>query len=74
MLVRLGYVAMSMHLQNASPSQTMTFARFSRMKDQEAAVRKIEAKQKDETLLQLMRDLTNINWVEIVDGASFYVK
>ena len=28
MLVRLGYVAMSVHLKNASPSQTMTYAQF----------------------------------------------
>lgn len=42
MLVRLGYVAMSVHLQNASPSQTMTFAQFQRVKDREAAIRKLE--------------------------------
>lgn len=42
MLVRLGYVAMSVHLQNASPSQTMTFAQFQRLKDREAAIRKLE--------------------------------
>ncbi|WP_462412651.1 UV DNA damage repair endonuclease UvsE [Neobacillus sp. Marseille-QA0830] len=41
MIVRLGYVAMSMELQNASPSQTMTFAQFSRIKDREAAIRKL---------------------------------
>ena len=40
--IRLGYVAMSMHLQNASPSQTMTFAQFSRIKDREAAIHKLE--------------------------------
>ncbi|WP_459503405.1 UV DNA damage repair endonuclease UvsE [Bacillus sp. C1] len=42
MLVRLGYVAMSMHLKNASPSQTMTYAQFQRMKDREAAIHKLE--------------------------------
>ncbi len=42
MLVRLGYVAMSVHLQNASPSQTMTFAQFQRLKDRDAAIRKLE--------------------------------
>jgi UV DNA damage endonuclease len=41
-IIRLGYVAMSMHLQNASPSQTMTFAQFSRIKDREAAIHKLE--------------------------------
>jgi UV DNA damage endonuclease len=40
--IRLGYVAMSMQLQNASPSQTMTFAQFSRIKDREAAIHKLE--------------------------------
>ncbi|MFD1928806.1 UV DNA damage repair endonuclease UvsE [Sporosarcina siberiensis] len=41
-IVRLGYVAMSMELQNASPSQTMTFAQFQKIKDREAAIRKLE--------------------------------
>ena len=42
MLVRLGYVAMSVHLNNASPSQTMTYAQFQRIKDREAAIHKLE--------------------------------
>ncbi|MBS4196785.1 UV DNA damage repair endonuclease UvsE [Lederbergia citri] len=41
-LVRLGYVALSMELQNASPSKTMTFANFQKLKDREAAIRKLE--------------------------------
>lgn len=41
-IVRLGYVAMSMELKNCSPSQTMTYAQFSRLKDREAAIRKLE--------------------------------
>lgn len=41
-IFRLGYVAMSMELQNCSPSQTMTFAQFQRIQDREAAVRKLE--------------------------------
>src|SRR3954463_6441578 len=41
-IVRLGYVAMSMELQNASPSQTMTFAQFEKIRDREAAIRKLE--------------------------------
>ncbi|MBM7705017.1 UV DNA damage repair endonuclease UvsE [Metabacillus iocasae] len=41
-LVRLGYVAMSVHLQNSSPSQTMTFAQFSKLKNREAAIQKLE--------------------------------
>ncbi|MDP4162374.1 MAG: UV DNA damage repair endonuclease UvsE [Bacillota bacterium] len=41
-IVRLGYVAMSIELQNCSPSQTMTFAQFKRLNDREAAIRKLE--------------------------------
>ncbi|VEF49355.1 UV-endonuclease UvdE [Bacillus freudenreichii] len=40
--VRLGYVAMSMELQNASPSKTMTFAQFLKLNDRDAAIRKLE--------------------------------
>ncbi|RFB18516.1 UV DNA damage repair endonuclease UvsE [Bacillus sp. HNG] len=40
--VRLGYVAMSMELKNASPSKTMTFAQFQKIEDREAAIRKLE--------------------------------
>jgi UV DNA damage endonuclease len=41
-IVRLGYVAMSMELKNASPSQTMTFDQFQKIEDREAALRKLE--------------------------------
>ncbi|WP_026575463.1 UV DNA damage repair endonuclease UvsE [Bacillus sp. UNC438CL73TsuS30] len=41
-IVRLGFVAMSMELKNASPSQTMTFAQFQKIADREAAIRKLE--------------------------------
>lgn len=41
-LVRLGYVAMSTHVQNCSPSQTMTFSQFSKIKYRPAAIRKLE--------------------------------
>jgi UV DNA damage endonuclease len=41
-IIRLGYVAMSMKLQNASPSKTMTFAQFQKIDDREAAIRKLE--------------------------------
>lgn len=40
-LVRLGYVAMSVQLQNCSPSQTMTFAQYSKL-EEEAAIHKLE--------------------------------
>ncbi|OXS59025.1 UV-damage endonuclease [Bacillus sp. V-88] len=41
-LVKLGYVAMSMNLQNASPSQTMTYKQFAGIKDREAVIHKLE--------------------------------
>jgi UV DNA damage endonuclease len=41
-IVRLGYVAMSVELQNCSPSKTMTFAQFQKLKDRDAAIRKLE--------------------------------
>lgn len=40
--IRLGYVAMSVHLKNASPSQTMTFTQFSKIQNEEAAIHKLE--------------------------------
>lgn len=42
MIVRLGYVAMSTVVQNASPSKTMTATTFMKLADREAAVRKLE--------------------------------
>lgn len=41
-IVRLGYVAMSTELKNASPSKTMTYAQFQKIDDREAALRKLE--------------------------------
>lgn len=41
MKIRLGFVAMSIHLKNASPSQTMTVTNFEKIADREAALRKI---------------------------------
>ncbi|WP_342431466.1 UV DNA damage repair endonuclease UvsE [Neobacillus sp. FSL H8-0543] len=41
-IVRLGYVAMSMELKNASPSKTMTFSQFQKIDDRDAALRKLE--------------------------------
>ncbi|MCZ8514152.1 UV DNA damage repair endonuclease UvsE [Paenibacillus filicis] len=42
MIVRLGYVAMSTLVKNASPSKTMTFTSFSKLEDREAGIRKLE--------------------------------
>ncbi|WP_338473112.1 UV DNA damage repair endonuclease UvsE [Niallia sp. XMNu-256] len=41
-IVRLGFVAMSTELKNASPSKTMTFSQFQKIRDREAAIRKLE--------------------------------
>lgn len=40
--VRLGYVAMSVHVTNASPSKTMTAKQFTGIMDREAGLRKLE--------------------------------
>ncbi|MDR6554764.1 UV DNA damage repair endonuclease UvsE [Paenibacillus qinlingensis] len=42
MLIRLGYVAMSTVVKNASPSKTMTATNFSNLLDRDAAIRKLE--------------------------------
>ncbi|WP_370640518.1 UV DNA damage repair endonuclease UvsE [Salipaludibacillus sp. CUR1] len=54
---RLGYVAMSLNLQNASPSQTMTLKSFKNINDWEAAVRKLEriAKSNIQNCLRLLK-------------------
>ncbi|KAA0544580.1 UV DNA damage repair endonuclease UvsE [Bacillus sp. BGMRC 2118] len=56
-IVRLGYVAMSVHLQNCSPSQTMTYAQFQKIADREAAIRKLEriAKSNLDNCLRLLK-------------------
>jgi UV DNA damage endonuclease len=40
-LFRLGYVAMSVHLKNSSPSKTITYKNFSSFADQEAGINKL---------------------------------
>lgn len=42
MIVRLGYVAMSTIVSNASPSRTMTYTNFAKITDRDAALRKLE--------------------------------
>jgi UV DNA damage endonuclease len=56
-IVRLGYVAMSMNLQNCSPSKTMTFTQFQKIKDREAAIAKLEkiAQSNIENCLRLLK-------------------
>lgn len=56
-IVRLGYVAMSMELKNASPSKTMTYTQFQKIEDKEAAIRELEriALKNLENTLRLLR-------------------
>lgn len=56
-IVKLGYVAMSVNLENCSPSKTMTFAQFSKLKDREAAIAKLEriAKENLHNCLRLLK-------------------
>jgi UV DNA damage endonuclease len=56
-IFRLGYVAMSVHVQNASPSKTMTYSQFSKINDREAAIHKLEriAKTNLHNCLRLLR-------------------
>lgn len=42
MIVRLGYVAMSTIVSNASPARTMTYTNFAKITDRPAAIRKLE--------------------------------
>ncbi|XID90553.1 UV DNA damage repair endonuclease UvsE [Paenibacillaceae bacterium WGS1546] len=42
MIVRFGFVAMSVELENASPSKTMTMTNFAKLADREAALRRLE--------------------------------
>lgn len=42
MIVRFGFVAMCLQLENVTPSRTMTFASFSKLDDREAGLRKLE--------------------------------
>jgi UV DNA damage endonuclease len=57
MIVRFGYVAMSVKLKNASPSKTMTATRFAQISDRAAAIRKLEriASQNLHNTLRLLR-------------------
>lgn len=57
MIVRFGFVAMSVILENASPSKTMTYANFSKLADREAAIAKLEniSKQNLHNTLRLLR-------------------
>lgn len=55
--IRLGYVAMSVHLPNSSPSHTMTLTHFQKLDDREAAINKLAtiAKKNLTNCLRLLR-------------------
>lgn len=55
--IRLGYVAMSVHLPNSSPSHTMTLTHFQKLDDREAAINKLAtiAKKNLHNCLRLLR-------------------
>ncbi|WP_239617859.1 UV DNA damage repair endonuclease UvsE [Cohnella mopanensis] len=57
MIVRLGYVAMSVELEDASPSKTMTMASFSKLSDREGGLRRLErlAEQNLHNTLRLLK-------------------
>ncbi|MCR8660088.1 UV DNA damage repair endonuclease UvsE [Paenibacillus endoradicis] len=57
MKVRFGFVAMSVILENASPSKTMTYASFSKLNDRQAAIGRLEqiAQQNLHSTLRLLK-------------------
>lgn len=57
MIVRLGYVAMSVNLVNASPSKTMTVKQFEKIPNRDAAIRKLEriSQQNLENTIRLLK-------------------
>ncbi|MFC5702483.1 UV DNA damage repair endonuclease UvsE [Cohnella faecalis] len=64
MLVRFGYVAMTMQLENASPSRTMTLTNFVKLPDREAALRRLE-RLAEENLHNTLRILKHNRYMDI---------
>lgn len=64
MIVRFGYVAMSVQLENASPSRTMTMATFSKLPDREAGLRRLEQIAR-ENLHNTMRLLKHNRYMDV---------
>lgn len=64
MLVRFGYVAMSVQLENASPSRTMTMASFSKLADREAGLRRLE-RLAEENLRNTLRLLKHSRYMDV---------
>lgn len=57
MIIRFGYVAMSLNLKNASPSKTMTVKQFEKIPDYSAAIRRLEriAQENLENTIRLLK-------------------
>ncbi|WP_219835306.1 UV DNA damage repair endonuclease UvsE [Paenibacillus sp. R14(2021)] len=57
MIVRFGFVAMSVLLENTSPSRTMTYTNFAKLDDREAGLRRLErlAEENLRTTLRIMK-------------------
>lgn len=64
MIVRFGYVAMSVELKNASPSRTMTMTAFSKLSDREAALRRLE-RIAEENLHNTLRLLKHNRYMDV---------
>jgi UV DNA damage endonuclease len=64
MIVRFGYVAMSVQLRNASPSRTMTMSTFARLPDREAGLRRLEQIARD-NLQQTLRLLKHNRYMDV---------
>lgn len=58
MIVRFGFVAMSLLLENASPSRTMTYTNFAKLNDREAGLARLERIAED-NLQNTLRILKN---------------
>ncbi|WP_372660423.1 UV DNA damage repair endonuclease UvsE [Cohnella sp.] len=64
MLVRFGYVAMSVQLENASPSRTMTMTTFSKLANREAGLRRLE-RIAEENLQNTLRLLKHNRYMDV---------
>lgn len=64
MLVRFGFVAMSVLLENASPSRTMTYTNFSKLPDREGALLRL-ARIAQENLQHTQRLLSHCKYSDI---------
>lgn len=64
MIVRFGFVAMSLLLENASPSRTMTYTNFAKLGDREAGLARLERIAED-NLRSTLRILNNNRYSDI---------